>query len=126
MANIINTPKAGQPIGPYNQAVMAGGTLYVSGQICLDGSTGKLMNKDIETEAHQVMKNLGFILEEAGFGFKNVVKCSIFLADMANFAVVNEIYGSYFGGQYPARETVEVSCLPKNVQVEISLIAVAD
>jgi 2-iminobutanoate/2-iminopropanoate deaminase len=124
---IITTPDAPAPIGPYNQAVFAGNTLYISGQVCIDPATGDLKNKDIQDEAHQVMKNLHAILSAAGLGFSNVVKTTIFLTDMHQFAAVNEIYGQYFQGDnsgFPARETVQVSALPKFVNVEISMIAV--
>jgi len=122
---VIQNPKAGKPIGPYNQAIKAGNTLYVSGQICLDGESGKLVNSTIEDETHQVMKNLQLILEAAELDFSHVAKCSIFLKNMDDFQVVNQIYGSYFTQHFPARETVEVSRLPKDVRVEISLIAIA-
>ena len=102
----------------------AGGTLYVSGQIPIDPSTGGLVEGSITDETHQVMKNLGAILSEAGLNFGSVVKCSIFVADMNDFSAINEAYGSYFSEDAPARETVEVSTLPKNVNVEISCIAV--
>ncbi|GAA4308614.1 RidA family protein [Nibribacter koreensis] len=122
--NIIESKAAPAPIGPYSQAVMAGNTLYVSGQIPLDQATGQLVQGDIQAETHQVMKNLQYILEEAGMGFQHVVKCSIFVKDLGNFAAINETYGSYFSANEPARETVEVSRLPKDVNVEISCIAV--
>ncbi|MDH5368102.1 MAG: RidA family protein [Cyclobacteriaceae bacterium] len=121
---IINTEKAPAPIGPYSQATQVGNTLYVSGQIAIDASTGNMNTGDITTETHQVMKNLGYILEAAGMNYNNVVKCSIFVADMGDFAAINAAYGEYFKENPPARETVEVSCLPKNVNVEISCIAV--
>lgn len=121
---IINTPDAPAPIGPYNQAVLAGNTLYVSGQIAIDPPTGNMILDNIDDETHQVMKNLGNILQAAGFEFGNVVKCTIFVNDMNNFARVNEAYGSYFDQDPPARETVEVSGLPKGVNVEISCIAI--
>ena len=121
---IINTTNAPAPIGPYNQAVAAGNLLFISGQICLDPETGVLKNKDIQEEAHQVMHNLRAILQAAGMQFSNVVKTTIFLTDMNSFSVVNEIYGKYFESNYPARETVQVSALPKFVNVEISMIAV--
>ena len=124
MKRIINSSNAPAPIGPYSQAVEAGGTLYVSGQIPIDPASGKLVEGTIEEETHQVMKNLGAILAEAGLDFTNVVKCSIFVADMNDFAAINGVYGSYLDDQAPARETVEVSTLPKNVNVEISCIAV--
>lgn len=124
MKEIINTKEAPQPIGPYNQAVAAGGFLFVSGQIAIDPTSGKLVTDEIEAETHLVLKNLEAILTEAGLNFDHIVKTTIFLSDMNNFALVNEIYGSYFSGNFPARETVEVSVLPKNVNVEISAIAV--
>jgi len=120
---IIETTEAPAPIGPYNQAVKANGFLFVSGQIALNPSTGELEMADIETETKQVMANLSAILETAGIDFNHVVKTTIFLSDMGHFGAVNEIYGSYFSGNYPARETVAVKTLPKNVNVEISVIA---
>lgn len=126
MKKIINTDKAPAAIGPYAQANMANGILYISGQIPVDPATGKLV-EGIEKETHQVMRNLEAILTEAGMSFKNVVKASIFLKSMDDFATVNEIYASYLDASaYPARETVQVSCLPKNVDVEISMIAHQD
>lgn len=124
MQTIIKTKNAPAPIGPYNQATMAGNTLFMSGQIALNPETGELIMDSIPNETHQVMKNLLAVLKEAKMDFSNVVKCSIFLSDMNNFPVVNEIYGSYFSGNYPARETVQVSILPMGVNVEISAIAV--
>ncbi|MDF7818230.1 RidA family protein [Runella sp. MFBS21] len=123
---IILTAAAPAPIGPYSQAVLAGNTLYVSGQIPIDPATGNLVVGSIEDEAQQVMRNLEAILKEAGLGFENVVKTSIFLKDMNNFGKVNEVYGQFFTGDYPARETVEVARLPKDVNVEISVIALKD
>ncbi|MEQ8627514.1 RidA family protein [Ekhidna sp.] len=120
---MINSPKAPAPIGPYSQAVKSGNTLYVSGQIPIDQSTGNLIESSIEEETEQVMKNLGYILEEAGLTFENVLKCSIFVSDMGNFSRINEVYSRYFTENPPARETVEVSGLPKGVNVEISCIA---
>ena len=120
---IINTPDAPAPIGPYNQSVLAGNLFFISGQICLDPKTGELINGDIKEETTQVMKNLQAILHEAGMQFNRVVKTTIFLTDMKQFAEVNEVYGSFFNGDFPARETVEVSALPKFVNVEISMIA---
>jgi len=121
---IIQTKEAPAPIGPYNQAILAGDTLYVSGQIALDAQSGELINENITEETHQVMKNMEAILSEAGMGFSNVVKCSIFVKDMGNFATINEAYGRYFKENPPARETVEVARLPKDVNVEISCIAI--
>ncbi|MEO1050343.1 MAG: RidA family protein [Bacteroidota bacterium] len=120
----INSENAPAPIGPYSQAVMAGDTLYVSGQIPLDAASGKLISGDIAEETHQVMKNIGFVLEEAGLSYNNIVKCSIFIKDMDDFVKINDAYGTYFEVEPPARETVEVSRLPKDVRVEISCIAV--
>ncbi|UII27847.1 Rid family detoxifying hydrolase [Fulvivirga maritima] len=121
---IVNSSNAPAPIGPYSQAVMIKDTLYVSGQIAIDQASGNIINDNIEVETEQVMKNLEHILTEAGLTFDHVVKCSIFVSDMNNFQLVNTIYGKYFLTNPPARETVEVSCLPKNVNVEISCIAV--
>ncbi|NEM96316.1 RidA family protein [Pontibacter burrus] len=121
---IVNSQNAPAPIGPYSQATMANGVLYVSGQIPLNQQTGELVSGSIEDETHMVMKNLQYILNEAGMDFSNVVKCSIFVKDLNNFGKINETYGSYFTSNPPARETVEVSRLPKDVNVEISCIAV--
>ncbi|MCW5907798.1 MAG: RidA family protein [Chitinophagales bacterium] len=121
---IVNTPNAPAAIGPYSQAVKCGNFLFVSGQIPIDPATGTLINGSIEDETHRVMKNLNAILEEAGSGFVNVLKATIFIKNMNDFARINEVYASYFSGNYPARETVEVARLPKNVNVEISVIAV--
>ncbi|WP_425392815.1 RidA family protein [Ekhidna sp.] len=123
MKQIINSSKAPAPIGPYSQAVKSGNTLYVSGQIPIDQESGNLVEGTIEEETEQVMKNIGYILEEAGITFQNVLKCSIFVASMDDFARINEVYGKYFATNPPARETVEVSKLPKGVNVEISCIA---
>ncbi len=123
MKKIIITPEAPAPIGPYNQAVQSGDMLFISGQIALIPGSSDLSDADIAAETHQVMKNLNAILKAAGMGFGNVVKTTIFLSDMALFAAVNEIYGSYFESDFPARETVAVKGLPKNVNVEISMIA---
>ncbi|RFM29860.1 RidA family protein [Deminuibacter soli] len=120
---IIKTDKAPAPIGPYNQAVKTGDLLFVSGQVAIDPATNDLIAGSIKDEAHQVMKNLEAILTEAKVTFEHVVKTTIFLSDMGHFATVNEVYGSYFTGDYPARETVAVRTLPKNVNVEISVIA---
>jgi len=124
MKSIIYTEKAPAPIGPYSQAVQAGNMLFISGQIPIDPVTNQLVNGSIGDEATQVMKNLGALLAASGFSFENVVKATIFLSDMNHFADVNEIYGSYFKSDFPARETVAVLGLPKNVNVEISVIAV--
>ncbi|MEY4876086.1 MAG: Enamine/imine deaminase [Bacteroidota bacterium] len=121
---IIQTELAPAPIGPYSQAVKANGFLFCSGQIALHPISGELMIADVETETKQVMANINALLTEAGVGFSSIVKTSIFLSDMSLFAKVNEIYGSYFIGNYPARETVAVKTLPRNVNVEISVTAV--
>ncbi|MBL7842314.1 MAG: RidA family protein [Cyclobacteriaceae bacterium] len=121
---VIYSAHAPEPIGPYSQAIQAGNMLFVSGQIAIYKASGNLITGNIPDETTQVMKNLEFVLHEAGMNFSNVVKCSIFLKDMSTFPVVNEIYGKYFSVNPPARETVEVSRLPKDVNVEISCIAV--
>ena len=121
---IINSKKAPQPIGPYSQAIKAGDTLYVSGQIAIDPATGDLVTGDIVKETQMVMNNIKEILQEAGMSFADVVKSGIFVKDLNNFATINKIYGEYFSAAPPARETVEVSRLPKDVNVEISCIAV--
>lgn len=117
----IITPSAPAPIGPYNQAIKANGFIFVSGQVAIIPASGELVAGDIVAETHQVMKNIGAILQQAGVGFDQVVKTTIFLSDMSLFAQVNEVYGSYFPGTYPARETVAVKGLPKGVNVEISV-----
>jgi 2-iminobutanoate/2-iminopropanoate deaminase len=125
MKKIINTPNAPAPIGPYNQAVLSNNTLFISGQVAFDPSTGILVMDDIKTETKQVMENLKAILNAAEMGFDNVVKTSIFISDMNNFGQINEVYGQYFNPETaPARETVQVARLPKDVNVEISMIAV--
>ncbi len=121
---VINTSKAPAPIGPYSQAIVSNNMLFVSGQIPLNADTNELVTGDIESETHQVMRNLQFVLEEAGINFNHVVKTTIFLSDMQYFAAMNAVYGSYFSADYPARETVAVKELPKQVHVEISVIAV--
>jgi len=120
---IINTSKAPAPIGPYSQAVKAGGFLFLSGQIALTPETSELKIGNIAEETKQVMENLRAVLEEAGFNFGNVIKTSIFLKEMSSFATVNEEYGKYFDKDFPARETVAVKTLPKDVNVEISMVA---
>jgi 2-iminobutanoate/2-iminopropanoate deaminase len=120
---IIQTNHAPEPIGPYNQAILLGGVLYISGQIAINPVSGNVEATDITGETHQVMLNLKAILMEAGMDFSHVAKTTIFLNDMSLFASVNEVYGKYFTGDYPARETVAVRGLPRNVQVEISMIA---
>lgn len=125
MKKIIFTEKAPAPIGPYNQAVLSGNTLYASGQIAINPESGDLITDNINDETDQVMKNIAAILEAAGMTFENVVKATIFIMDMNNFGAINTVYGSYFNEKTaPARETVQVACLPKNVNVEISIIAV--
>ena len=124
MKQIIFSEKAPAPIGPYNQAVLKGNTLYTSGQIALHPETGALITTTIELETEQVMKNMKAVLEAAGMSFENVLKATIFIIDMNDFAKINAIYGSYFNEKTaPARETVQVACLPKNVNIEISMIA---
>ncbi len=126
MKKIINTSKAPAPIGPYNQAVLVGTTLYTSGQIALHPETMELVLDDIKTETKQVMENMKAVLEAADMNFENVIKTSIFISDMNNFSQINDVYGQYFDeATAPARETVEVANLPKFVNVEISMIAVA-
>ncbi len=127
---IITTSAAPAPIGPYNQAVQAGNPdkpgqsmLFISGQVCIDPATGNLKNKDIQEETHRVMHNLKAILQQAGMDFSDVVKTTIFITDMHRFAEINEVYGEYFEGSFPARETVQVSALPRFVNLEISMIA---
>lgn len=125
MKKIITTPHAPAPIGPYNQAVLSGNTLYTSGQIAFNPETGLLVLNDIKTETTQVMENLKAVLKAADMTFDQVVKTSIFISDMDNFTQINTVYGSYFDdANAPARETVQVARLPKDVNVEISLIAV--
>ena len=125
MKKIINTKHAPAPIGPYSQAVLTGGTLYTSGQIAIDPKTGDLKKEDITSETEQVMKNLQAVLKAADMTFENVVKTSIFISDMNDFAAINKVYANYFDADNaPARETVEVANLPKYVNVEISMIAV--
>jgi 2-iminobutanoate/2-iminopropanoate deaminase len=120
---IIRTNNAPAPIGPYNQAVQFGNLLFISGQIPMNPATGDLLLDSIQIETKQVMENLKAILTEAGMDFSNIIKTTIFLMDMAQFAQVNEVYGGYFGESAPARETVQVSGLPRGVHVEISMIA---
>lgn len=127
MKKIITTTQAPAPIGPYNQAVLSGNTLYTSGQIALHPETGKLVLDDITKETTQVMENMKAVLKAADMTFDNVIKSSIFISDMNNFAAINEVYGKYFNeATAPARETVEVANLPKFVNVEISMIAVKE
>ena len=121
---IIQTSKVSAPIGPYSQAVIANGFLFASGQLAFDPATGELVLTDIQAETRQVMENIKAILEEAKLSFAHVVKTSIFLSDMQLFAQVNEVYGSYFTANFPARETVAVKTLPRNVNIEVSITAV--
>jgi 2-iminobutanoate/2-iminopropanoate deaminase len=120
---IINTPNAPSPIGPYNQAILAGSTLFISGQIAINPATGNIEATDVIGEVHQVMHNLKSILSEVIMDFGNVVKTTIYLSDMSLFPTVNEVYGKYFSGDFPARETLAVKGLPKNANVEISMVA---
>lgn len=120
---IIKTKNAPAPIGPYNQAIIHGDVLYISGQVAINPDTGQMENTSLEEEAHRVMKNLKAVLEAAGLGVDDLIKCSIFLLDMSRFSEVNEVYGSYFESHFPARETVQVTALPAGAQVEISAIA---
>ena len=122
---VIYTSKAPEPIGPYSQAILCNGTLYISGQIAINPNSGEVVTGNVSLETHQVMKNLQAILSAADLTFDEVVKCSIFIRNMEDFAIINDAYGMYFNDEPPARETVEVSRLPKNVNVEISCIAVA-
>ena len=121
---VVYSENAPEPIGPYSQAIQAGNILFVSGQIAIQRTTGKIITTTVEEETNQVMENLGAVLKAAGMNFSNVVKTSIFLKDMNNFPLVNDIYGRFFTQDPPARETVEVARLPKDVNVEISCIAV--
>lgn len=124
MKKIINSSDAPAPIGPYSQAVQTGNMLFVSGQVCFEPKTGELVNSDIVLETHQVMRNIGAILKAAGMDYSNIVKTSIFVKDLNNFGTINNTYATYFSENPPARETVEVSRLPRDVNVEISCIAV--
>lgn len=120
---IIYSKDAPAPIGPYSQAVKTGNLVFISGQVPIDPETGDLKNSSVSEETTQVMKNLETVLKAAGIGFENVVKTTIFLKDMSLFGTVNEVYGSYFKGTFPTRETVAVKGLPRDVSVEISMIA---
>jgi 2-iminobutanoate/2-iminopropanoate deaminase len=124
MKTVINTTNAPEPIGPYNQAIIAGGLIFVSGQIPLDHTNGNLITDDVTAATKLVLNHIKSILNAAGADFSHIVKTSIFLKDMGDFAKVNEVYGTYFTTDFPARETVQVAALPKGVQVEISVIAV--
>lgn len=123
MKTIINTKNAPAPIGPYSQAVMANGFLFLSGQVAINPESGELNLSSIAEETHQVMRNINAVLLEADYAFEHIIKTTIFLSDMELFAAVNEVYGSYFSEHYPARETVAVKGLPKDVNVEISVTA---
>ncbi len=124
MKKEISIPGAPKPIGPYSQAILSGNTLYISGQIPLNPQNGELVMDTVEASTHQVMKNIMALLNEAGMNAENIVKCSIFLKDLNDFTLVNQVYGSYFSHTPPARETVQVSRLPLDVSIEISCIAV--
>lgn len=121
---IITSTDAPAPIGPYSHAVLKNGVLYTSGQVAKDASTGEMVQSDIKAETHKVMQNLQAILKNAGMDFSHVVKTTIYCTDLANFAAINEVYGSYFTSDFPARETVQVVKLPLNANVEISVVAV--
>lgn len=121
---IIITPNAPQPIGPYNQAILIGNTLYCSGQVAIDPKTGNMVQDNIEAETNRVMKNIGAVLKAADMDYSNIIKSSIFISDMNQFVQINGVYAEYFEKDYPARETVQVSRLPKDANVEISVIAV--
>ena len=124
MKKIIQPAEAPAPVGPYSQAVMAGNWLYLSGQIAVNPNTGEIINRTIEEETHQILTNIRTILDEAGLGFDDVVKCTVFVRDMEHYGIINAIYGEYFGlDGAPARELVEVSRLPKDVNIEISAVA---
>ena len=124
MKKVISTQKAPKAIGPYSQAILSGNTLYCSGQIAINPETGELILSSISEETHQVMKNILEVLRAAEMDFSNVVKCSVFMKDMEQYSEINDVYASYFSENPPAREAVEVSVLPKNVNVEISVVAV--
>jgi 2-iminobutanoate/2-iminopropanoate deaminase len=123
---VIKTDNAPAPIGPYNQAIKANGFVFLSGQVAFNPATGELVQDNISVETHQVMKNIEAVLKEAKLSFEHVVKTTIFLSDMSLFSAVNEVYGTYFNGDFPARETVAVKGLPRGVNVEISMTAVVD
>ena len=123
MKKIINSSSAPAPIGPYSQAVSANGMLFISGQIPINQVNGTLVNESIEKETEQVMTNIGYILKAAGLGYEHILKTSIFVKDLGDFAKINDVYGKFFATDPPARETVEVSRLPKDVNVEMSCIA---
>ena len=124
MKKVINTKNAPKAIGPYSQAILSGNTLYCSGQIAINPDTGNLVTGNITAETNQVMKNILAVLNAADMNFENVVKCSIFMIDINDYSAVNQVYAKYFSENPPAREAVQVSVLPKNVNIEISIIAV--
>ena len=124
MKKVISTQKAPKAIGPYSQAILSGNTLYCSGQIAINPETGELILSSISEETHQVMKNILEVLKASEMDFSNVVKCSVFMKDMEQYSEINDVYASYFSENPPARESIEVSVLPKNVNVEISVVAV--
>jgi len=124
MKKVINTKKAPKAIGPYNQAILSRNTLYCSGQIAINPNNGKLETENIESEMNRIMKNIIEILDQANMSIKNIVKCTIFMKDMNDYQQINEIYSTYFKTEMPAREAVEVSRLPKDTNIEISVIAV--
>jgi 2-iminobutanoate/2-iminopropanoate deaminase len=126
MKQVIHTKDAPEPIGPYSQAIKSGNTLFVSGQIAINPTTGNVMLDNVHEEATQIMRNIGAILKAAGMDYVNIVKTTIFLTNMNNFSVVNEVYGSFFKTDFPARETVQVARLPKDVNIEISVIAMEE
>ncbi len=120
----MNSPNAPAPVGPYNHSVAFNGVLYASGQIALDPTTGQMIQEDIEQETHQVMKNIKALLDNASIGFEDIIKCSVFVSDMNNYSRINTVYATYFDDETaPARELVEVARLPKDANVEISIIA---
>ena len=121
---IIASPLAPKAVGTYSQAVVANDTIYVSGQLPIDANTGEFVPGGVREQLHQVFKNLGYVLEEAGYSFKDVVKASVFLADLADFGTLNEVYAEYFSEPYPARVAYQVAALPKGARVEIDVIAV--
>ena len=123
VSSVIYTPKAPEPVGPYSQAIKAGPFVFLSGQIPINAETGELVLDSIEAQAEQVMKNIGFVLKEAGLNFEHIIKATIFLTSLENFNKVNSVYESYFSEAHPARSCVEVSKLPKNVDVEIEVLA---
>ncbi|MEX2530409.1 MAG: RidA family protein [Gemmatimonadota bacterium] len=120
----VSTPDAPEAIGPYSQAILVGSTLYLAGQIALDPTTGEMVEGGIEAETHQVLRNLGAVLEAAGFGFGDVVQSQVFLADLDDFQAMNAVYGEYVGDPAPARATVEVARLPRDARIEIQFVAV--